>query len=196
MDWIEIVAAVFGFAAVVLTALRKPLCWPIGLVQVLLYLHVFYARQLYSQVLLYVLFAVLQIQGWWHWRQTSAKAGDSTSDEVEVRALPKNQFAIAVAIAIGISCVLAWFMKQFTSAVMTETDALITGFSLVAQWLMIQRMVENWLLWIIVDLLTIYMCIVLGMHVTLTLYILFLIIAISGAISWYQRLKSQQFISA
>ena len=76
MTLIELVATVFGIAGVVLTVRRNVLCWPVGLVQVGLYLWVFYEAKLYSDVLLHAVYVVLCLYGWWAWtRRRGAGAG-------------------------------------------------------------------------------------------------------------------------
>ena len=67
MSWLELVAAGLGIVAVWLTVRQNPWCWPIGLVMVLLYAWLFYDWRLYSNLLLQLLFAALQLYGWWQW---------------------------------------------------------------------------------------------------------------------------------
>ncbi|MCE6983890.1 nicotinamide riboside transporter PnuC, partial [Pseudomonas frederiksbergensis] len=67
MSGLELFAAVLGVIAVWLTAKQNPWCWPIGLVMVLLYTWVFYDVKLYSDMLLQLVYAVLQLYGWWQW---------------------------------------------------------------------------------------------------------------------------------
>ena len=67
MSWLELIAAGLGIVAVWLTVRQNPWCWPIGLIMVLLYAWLFYDWRLYSNLLLQLLFAALQLYGWWQW---------------------------------------------------------------------------------------------------------------------------------
>ncbi len=188
MSILEFVAAFCGFWAVLLTIYRKPLCWPVGLAQVLLYTIVFFRARLYSQVILQVVFAAMQLHGWWQWRQSSAKAADAVDDEVEVRSISRSGLIASLIAAMGITAVLGLVMSQMTDAALPFADAATAGFSLAAQWLMIHRYVENWWLWLVVNAISIYMFAAQGLWITAGLYILFFALAVIGAQAWHRRL--------
>ncbi len=192
MSVLEIVAAICGLIAVALTIARHVWCWPVGLVQVLLYTKVFYDAQLYSQTLLQIVFAVLQVHGWWQWRMSLRDPSAAAStDKVVVERLAGTKFAQFVAAGGILSVVLGGLMLTLTSAKWAMADAFIAGYSLVAQWLLIQRKLENWYLWILVNVLTIIVCWAQALWPTVVLYVVFLAMAVHGLGVWKRNLTSE-----
>lgn len=182
--------------AVGLTIARHVWCWPVGLVQVALYTKVFFDAQLYSQTLLQVVFAILQIHGWWQWRMSlrepQANKGTSTAiEQVEVEQLSLRSLGVYIAIAVAFSLVLGGLMMAFTSAKWAMADAWLAGFSLVAQWLLIHRKLENWYLWLFVNILSIIVFSAQGLWPTVVLYIVFFGMAVHGLRVWHRSLHSK-----
>lgn len=186
MSYVEIAAAIFGFLAVALTILRSPWCWPVGLVQVLLYIHVFYEAKLYSDMLLHVVFVGLQAVGWITWVRTPLKLSQP-NDGVRVESLSARGYGFAILASVMLSLAIGGAMSQLTDAAWPFGDAFIAGTSLVAQWLLVQKKLQNWHLWIAIDVVAIVVFTAKGLVPTTCLYILFLGMAIFGAIVWHRR---------
>ena len=110
MNWTEAVAVVFGVVAVALTIRQNLWCWPAGLVQVSLYVYVFYGARLYSDMALHVIYIVLQVYGWLHWRQGSSGAALPVT-----RLTVAGAFAYAAAIA-AFAVVWGEIMIRYTNA--------------------------------------------------------------------------------
>lgn len=179
MSPLEIVAALFGVACVALTIKRHMGCWPTGLIQVALYIVVFYRARLYSDMGLQVVYVALQIYGWYLWAR-----GKSRENEVRVVRLPRWERPLWIGVAAAGSVGLGWSMKHWTDASLPYWDATATVLSLVAQYLMGRRILESWLIWIVVDVLSIGLYGVKELYVTLALYVLFLIMAAAGFFEW------------
>ncbi|HJW06494.1 MAG TPA: nicotinamide riboside transporter PnuC, partial [Rhodanobacter sp.] len=145
---IELAAALISAWAVWLTTRRRPWCWPVGLVSVLVYAWVFVHAKLYSDALLQLAFAVLIGYGWWRWLQHLGGDG-----RVEVAALPRRQAVAHLAIGGLGALALGAFMHYRTDAALPWLDAALTAFSLVAQWWQAKRHVASWWLWITVDVI-------------------------------------------
>ncbi len=119
MSILEVLAAVCGLLAVQLMIVRNVWGWPVGLIQVLLYTKVFYDARLYSQTILQIVFAILQLQGWWQWhRSLQAVPGESAggSGQVSVQRLTTGQWFVTIASATGISLLLGLLMQRYTDA--------------------------------------------------------------------------------
>jgi nicotinamide mononucleotide transporter len=190
MNWIEAVAVVFGIACVALTVRQSLWCWPAGLVQVTLYVYVFYAARLYSDMILHVVYIGLQIYGWYHWRH-GAEASSPGSDArapLPVSMLGSRQrwlWSLAVVlIALG------WgeIMARYTDATAAHADAFIAAASLWAQYLMARKKIENWVVWMVVDVVAIAVYWSRDLELTAGLYVVFLALCIAGFGSWYRSL--------
>ncbi|MGE8064682.1 nicotinamide riboside transporter PnuC [Pseudomonas sp. NPDC089569] len=179
MSGLELFAATLGVIAVWLTVKQNPWCWPIGLVMVLVYSWIFYEVKLYSDMLLQMVYAALQIYGWWQW----TRAGNAGSGR-EVSRLQGQSVATGLAIgAIG-SLLLGAAMTHWTDAAQPWLDAALTGFSLVAQLWMAQKRVQCWPLWIVLDCIFVGLFLYKGLYLTAALYGLFTLLAIQGWRTW------------
>jgi nicotinamide mononucleotide transporter len=179
MSGLELFAAALGVIAVWLTVKQNPWCWPIGLVMVLIYSWIFFEVKLYSDMLLQVIYAALQLYGWWQW----TRAGEVHHGR-EVSRLGVQSVALGLLLgAIG-SLLLGAAMAHWTDAAQPWLDAALTGFSLVAQVWMAQKRVQCWPLWIAVDVVFVGLFVYKGLYLTAALYGLFLLLAVQGWREW------------
>jgi nicotinamide mononucleotide transporter len=147
---------------------------------VLLYVHIFYQAKLYSDMLLQVFFAVMQAIGWLQWLRGQK---DST-DKIQIRSLSLRQILLTAA-SIGIGTLsLGSLMQRFTDADVPYPDALTTSISVLAQWWLNQRYLQNWTLWIVADVLYIGLYWYKSLYLTSVLYLVFLLLAIQGYREW------------
>ncbi len=131
MDPIETTAVIFGFLCVVFTIRQNIWCWPTGLVQVFLYIFVFYRVKLYSDMILHVIYVYMQIYGWHNWLR-----GGENSSELPVSNLAGKALAAGIVLCAVATASAGYAMASFTDASVPYFDAFTTAASLIAQWLM------------------------------------------------------------
>ena len=179
MTPLEIIAAALGITSVWLTVRQNPLCWPIGLVMVLLYAWFFLDARLYSLVLLHGVFAAMQLYGWWQWNQGLDDSGQRPVSSASAREVGLGLFA---ALILGLLLGLA--MDRFTEAAYPWPDALLTAFSLLAQlWMALKRW-QCWVLWVVVDVLYVGFFAFQSYWLTAGLYGVFIALALLGLHEW------------
>lgn len=184
MNTLEIIAVCLGLANVGLLVRRSIWNYPFGMAMVTVYLFIFWEARLYAESLLQVFFFVVQGWGWYLW----AKAG-GLDHAVAVRWMgwPARIGALAcVAVATG---AIGWLMASFTDAALPYADAAIAGASVVAQILLSIRRVENWVLWVAIDVGAIWLYIERDLHLTAGLYCAFLVLATLGLIQWVRAAR-------
>jgi nicotinamide mononucleotide transporter len=182
---VEAVATVFGAACVLLAVRQSPWTWPTGLVTVSLYLWIFAEVRLYSGAALQAVYVVLNAYGWWAWLRGGEQGGALALSSLVPGALARWALAAAAgALALGFA------MQRFTDADFPHADATVTSFSLVGQWLMARKRVENWLFWIFVNLLAVGLYAAKDLWLSSALYALFLALAIWGWISWRRAART------
>lgn len=186
MDPIEILAALLGVLSVWLMARKQPWAWPVGLAMVLLYAWVFFHARLYSDMLLQLVYAVLQLYGWWQWLR-----GGPGHTARPVSNLPKGHTLRDLGVGAALTVALGWGMHSWTNANAPWLDAALTGFSLVGQYWMAHKRVQCWLLWLVVDVVYVGMFLWLGMYVTAALYAVFIGLAVYGWQQWRLALAQQ-----
>lgn len=185
----EYFAAALGLANIVLLVRRSVWNYPFGIVMVSCYAWIFFGERLYSDALLQIFFLVVQIYGWWHW----TRAAEITDDRlIPVQRLSKGSQIGLLSLIILLSIVWGTMMARFTNADFPYWDGTIAMASVVAQILLARRYVENWVLWIIVDILAVGLYWQKGLHPTAMLYVVFLVLAAVGLYQWYKIYVAQR----
>ena len=180
----EMLGAATGFVSVWLMARQSVWGWPAGIVCVSAYAWVFGQSRLYANMALQFVFLALQVYGWVHWWKGTGNRHDAlpvTRLTLRVAAL----WAVAGAVA---SVALGAFMASRTDAANPWPDAILTSFSLVAQWLQARKVVECWIVWILVDVGYIGLFVVQRLHLTAVLYALFLVLCVYALGEWRRSL--------
>lgn len=190
MSTVELIAALCGFFAVWLTIARSVWCWPVGLVQVALYIFVFWHARLYSDVLLHAVYVGLQIYGWQQWSRRSAR--EAATERVVVRRLGIAALAGCALLTLGGSAALGSVMHRYTDAALPFGDAFTTVASLVAQVLLARRFLASWYFWIAVDVVAVYVYWQKALMPTVVLYSVFLVMASIGLWRWWQVLARRE----
>lgn len=188
MTTIEIIAVVSGLLCVGLTVRQNIWCWPVGLVMVSLYIVIFFDAKLYSDMLLQVIYVGLQIYGWHAWLRGGP--GRSTLAVSTLSGHSLVRWAIVCVVGTG---VLGTLMSRYTDASFPYPDAFTTTASLVAQWLLGRKILESWLLWIVVDVVSIALYSAKALYLTAGLYAVFLGLATLGFVEWKKSLRTPEW---
>jgi len=179
MVWIEATAVVFGLLCVWLTIRQNIWCWPTGLIQVLLYIVIFYKALLYSDMLLHIIYVVMQIYGWYHWLY-----GGKGKTELKVSTLSRSLLSMWIGIGVLGTFLWGFLMARYTNAAVPYADAFTTVASLIAQWLMARKRLESWWFWIAVDIVAVGVYLYKSLYLTMGLYVVFLVLATMGYFRW------------
>lgn len=188
MSGVEIVASVATLVNVYLVIKNNIWCWPWGVVSVVLYGYVFYASKLYSSAGLQVVYYLpMQFIGWWVW----LRCGPNRDDDLPITALSPAARLAWFAVNLPLAAALGYVMSRFGAA-LSYWDALVTAMSVTGQYLLTRKYVENWILWIVVDVIyAFYLLPAQKLYVSTGLYVLLLIMAILGLIEWLKIMRQQ-----
>lgn len=181
MSGIETAAFILGVSNVLLLVRRSIWNYPFGIAMVLLYAVVFYRAKLYSDALLQLFFFVFQVYGWLLWARARAAAG-----EIRVETLSNRARILILAAAAAATVGWGTLMHRLTDASYPYWDASVAMLSVTAQILLARRYLENWILWVVVDLLSIGLYAAKGLWLTLVLYVIFLALATLGLVEWHR----------
>lgn len=182
-DVAELVAVVFGFAYVWLAIREDARCWPIGIVNVAIYFFVFFHARLYATAVLQAVYVVLSVYGWRQWLR-----GGESGGRLAVSPTPRRWAAGLAAAGVAASLGLGFFLKYQTDAALPFPDAATTAFSLVAQWMTTRKWLENWLVWIGVNVVSVGVFFSQQLLLTTALYVLYLVMAFFGYRAWTRSL--------
>ncbi len=179
MTTLEWLAVLLGVINIALLVRRSVWNYPFGMAMVALYVVIFARARLYGEAGLQVFFFVAQAYGWVLWLRV-----DGADSRVPVRWLDWRSRAVWLTVTAALALNLGWAMHRFTNAVMPYADSAITGASIAAQLLLGFRRVENWVLWIVIDVGSIALYIQRGLLPTAGLYTLFLGMSVLGLREW------------
>lgn len=197
MSYLEFFGTLLNIVCVWLVARKNILTWPVGLIAVALFALLFYQIQLYSDFLEQIYYIGTGLWGWWAWTKLRKNNGIA-NDEVPVRYNTRRQRIITVSIIATGTLLLGYFMSNIhvyfpgafpEAASYPYMDALTTVMSFVAQILLIYRFVENWMLWIIIDVIAIGLYTIKGIMFVAFLYVILLILATFGLLNWRKEHK-------
>ena len=185
MSPLELFAAVTGAVSVWLSVRQNIWSWPTAIVNVVLYAIVFYDAKLYADMGLQVVYAVLSVYGWYEWLY----GGEGRTVLRVTRTTPRIAAVLTLIAAAG-SALLGTVLHRATDAALPFMDSFLSSTSLVAQWMMTKKLLENWLVWIAVDVLYVGMFLFKGLYVTAGLYAVFLALAVRGYLDWRRSMMA------
>ena len=178
-DPFEVVGVITGVLGVWLTTRQKIWCWPVGMVSVACFIAVFLRAKLYAAMGLQGVYVVLLAYGWYAWR--AGGRGHAPLAVTRVRA----RLAAALAVAAGLaSAAFGYWLMARTDEALPWLDAFTTSFSLAAQWMQARKLLENWIVWIVVDLAYVGMSLSQGLALTAGLYAIYVGLAVLGFRDW------------
>jgi len=182
----EAVAVLFGFVYVIFVIRQNVWCWPAGIVSAILYILVFFHARLYGQMALQGVYIALMLYGWYVWQH-----GGEAGGRLSVSRTPGRWRAVLGVAGAAFALLFGFFLKHQTDAVLPFWDAGTVSFSLVAQFMTTRKWIENWLVWIAVDVVYVGMYVSQRLYPTTALFASFLILAALGFVKWRRSLRGE-----
>jgi nicotinamide mononucleotide transporter len=184
-ELLEPIGVIFGLLTVYYSVKQNILTWPTGIISVSAFGMLFFQIRLYADMCLQIFFLWSCIQGWYFWLK-----GGENKTALHISRLTHQQIIL---VAIGLMASVAgigFLFHTYTDAALPYLDSTASGMSVVAQLLMMRKKFEHWYVWIAVDVLSIGIYIFKGVYLTAGLYVVFLILCISGLIEWRKEIAS------
>lgn len=185
MFWVEIAASATYVASVWMAARNSIHTWWIGIIGCLLYGWVFFSVQLYANVTLQLFFIATSIAGWVNWL-----SGDQ-GKAVPIRRTPGWKIAVFALAALCVSSAYAYLLHIFTNAWALWFDSLVMTFSIMAQFMLMGRRLENWYVWLLVNTIAVPLYASRELYLTAGLYLVFWCNAWYGLYQWRREMKAQ-----
>ena len=184
----EAVGAVLGVLVVVCLVREKLLAWPLGVLYVLVILPQLWASQAYASFLLHLFgFLPLNLYGWYHWL-----FGGEARDDLPVTRCAVRTLALLGGLALAGGALLGWLMASQTDAAMPYWDNGLLVMSLAAMWLTAQKKIENWIVWLVVNVISVPFYYALGLPLYAALYVAYIAMAVWGYLTWQRSLLRHQ----
>ncbi len=185
--WIQWVSFFSGILYIFYATRNSPWCWPWGILSSGLWAYAsWFKLHLLSDALLQLVYVIMGIVGWYQWvRGTQTPV--QNSPVLHVTGYPSKTLLILL-IGSLVPALLLGYIMHFTIAAFPYTDAFLAVYSLLATWMLVNRKLENWLLWIVIDFLSIPLFIVREGHLFALLFLIYGILAIKGWKTWRTQL--------
>lgn len=174
---------------VLLAANEIRACWYFAFLSSSIYIYLCFSTQLYMESLLQVFYVAMAVYGWMKWRE-------SENSNRKIHYQPWKWTIVLLLVILLISILIGFFLDQNTNQASPYLDAGITLFSIYATFLVAKKAIENWILFVVIDVLSIYLYASRGLESSALLYVFFTFAALYGWINWHQiQQKSKESIS-
>lgn len=184
MSKFELVAAVITALSIWLGTRQNIRYYPTGIVALVMYTWVYFQAKLYAESVLQVVCLVLMIYGWYEWLH-----GGVHKTELPVTRTPRWAWLAGVTSGVIGSALVIAFQLRFTDNPNPYVDSSLFVWSLVAQWMTARKWIENWILWIVINTISVPLYVVRELYPTAVLYVVLWILAIVGYVQWRRALS-------
>ncbi|MCG9696440.1 nicotinamide riboside transporter PnuC [Shewanella sp. Isolate11] len=181
----EAVGVVLAIAYLWLAMKGSVWCWPAALLSTAIYTLLFWEVSLLMESVLNVYYMLMAVYGYWLWTR-----GRGDDKGVEVISWSLSRHLLLIAICSLASLVVGYFMANYTSASYAYLDAATTCFAVMTTYLVAQKVLENWLYWVVIDLVSIYLYFSKGLMLTAMLFVLYVGMAIGGYVLWRRSMRA------
>jgi len=183
MSLIEITGFIFGITGVWLTLKQNIWCFPVGLINVLISMILFFDQKLYSDSLQQFVYIFLLSYGWYKWHR-----GEHNILLPVTRSTYRLLVMMSAAVIL-VSFLMGFLFKKYTNAEVPYLDATATTLSFAAQWMIARKKIENWLVWMVVNIMYIGIYIYKNLFLYAILFFVYLILAIAGYLEWKKQMR-------
>ena len=178
---IESIAVFFSILYVILAAKENIWCWGAGAISVSLYIYICFFAQLYPEAGLQVFYLLMAFYGYYHWTKKE--------QSLQISEWRIGEHLLILAIGAVFTFLMGFYFATYTNAKMPIVDSFTTVFSLFATYMVAKKILRNWLYWIVIDAVSVYLYFSRDLHLTSLLFMAYTIIAIFGYFSWMKKLK-------
>ena len=189
-NWVEIAGTILGILYVFLSIKQNILTWLLGLLTSVLYIYVFFNAKFYADMSLQVYYVWVSIYGWILWSKGEKKEHSDT--HLKVSKTSTKQYLVLGAISAILWIGIYFILKYLTDSPLPVGDAFTTALSIVATWMLAKKLIEHWILWVIIDFVSLLLYVYKELYPTAIMFVIYVGAAIWGYIEWkkdYRKLN-------
>lgn len=189
MNYLEIIGTAIGLIYLYLEYKASAWLWLASIAMPGIYLAVYYEAGLYADFGISVYYILASIYGLICWLRGSGKSAEEESGELRIRQTPGNYAAPLAVISGALLLLIGYILSHFTDSTVPWADAFTTALSIVAMWMLARKYLEQWFVWIIVDVASAILYVYKDLWFTAGLYLLYAVIAIFGYRKWKRMIN-------
>lgn len=185
-NYIEILGVITSLIYLYFSVRQHIWLWPFGIISSALFIYIFYINRFYADMSLQGYYLLISIYGWYHWAR-----GKRPEDSDK---LPVTRIRLSTALILFIIFILLWLLIAVLLIHLTDSDvpwgdAFTTAGSIVATWMLARKILEHWIIWVIVDAVSVGLYLYKDMYPTVILYFIFTVIAVIGFYKWKNNMR-------
>jgi len=188
---LEVIAVIASLLYVILAAKKNKWCWPAAFISTALYTFLFYKFYLWMDSFLQIYYMVMAFYGWYCWNKDTHH---TQNKDIQLKTYRIKTHVISMVILSALSFVVGVLMDKYTPTDFPYLDSATTVFAIFATYLVAQKVIENWLYWIVINSVSIYLYVEKGLTPTAFLFIFFVVISFYGYFSWKRELKGSDSV--
>lgn len=187
LHWSEITVVFFAILYLVNAAKRKVICWIFGIISCVFWAYAaFYLYDLYIDALLQLFYIIVSFFGIYQWLY-----GGKSKQNLEITFLSANQHILIISVGFILTGMVGYFFEAYTPAAATYLDAFTTTFSIITTFLVIQKKIDHWIYWFVIDSVYVYLYWVRAGYLFSFLFVVYLVIVILGYFEWKKEFLSK-----
>jgi nicotinamide mononucleotide transporter len=183
--YIEVIATLAGFLYIYYTIRENTLLWLYGNISSALFAWVFFQSHIYAYSVLYVFYVVIGFYGWYNWWKHSHAA----EEPLLIRKSSKQVLIACIVVSLGFTLPVYLVLQRLHESDVALLDALLTSAGMVATWMLTQKLIEQWIFWIVIDILSLGLVFFKGLYPSSLLFAAYTLLAVKGYFEWKKQLK-------
>jgi len=181
----ESLAVVLAVTYLVLAIRQNIWCWLAAAFSTLIYLFIMYEAKLYMESALQIFYLAMAAYGWFQWRKHADNA-----DDLKVTTWPLRYHLVSIASVLGLVLISGSLLTSYSNAALPYLDAFTTWGAVVATYMVARKILENWLYWFVIDLVSVGLYTSRGLFLTALLFTAYLVMIVIGYRSWRASMKA------
>ena len=192
LSWLEIIAVITGLLCVYLAAVNNIWNWPIAIISTVITIYVMAKASLYADMLQYTYLTIINIYGWYFWSRKGANESKKQVVRIGRKQVVYTLLAVAlITPALGYTLITFTAKLNYRPPAFPYLDSFCTVVSLAAQVLMARKVLENWLIWIFVDIVYVAIYAIKGLEAYAFMFAVYIVIAAIGYFDWRKDYRKQ-----
>jgi nicotinamide mononucleotide transporter len=184
----EWLATITGFLYIYYTIREDTRLWIYGIISSALFAWVFFKSSIYANSLLYIYYVIIGFYGWYTWYRSEKE--ENKEDRLTIHRLPIKKLIAYIATSVILAIPVFLILKYYSDSDAPLLDAVLTTGGMVATWMLTQKLIEQWIFWIVIDILWCGLMLYKGMYPSLLLFIAYTILAFKGYFEWKKQLDT------
>jgi nicotinamide mononucleotide transporter len=190
LNYQEILGTITSLLYLYFSVIQNKWLWPLGFVSSAIYAYVFFQSGIYADMGLQLYYVVISVYGWFLW----VNMQNDNKEHGQIQSVIKTRYLILwlSLVTFGIFIFLSQILLHFTNSTIPYFDAFVTALSITATWMLAKKYIEQWLVWIFVDLISTGLYFYKGLYITILLYFIYTIFAVVGYFMWLKTYKKNK----